>query len=65
MRDERPDREPDLQRLVEEHVDMRSHAVRISAHLDRAEWQAAVQTFDALKSLFHRHEAFERKVVAS
>ena len=63
--DARPDRAPDLERLIEEHVTMRSHADDVSAHLDRGDWGAAVGTFDALRSLFKQHEAREREVVGS
>jgi hemerythrin superfamily protein len=68
LRAERPDRASDLDRLVEEHVDMRSLAEAILAEFDqdehqRAEWQEAARVLNALHSLFERHEAAERKVV--
>jgi hemerythrin superfamily protein len=65
VRDQRPERASDLDRLVEEHVSMRKRAEEILARLDQAEWQPATESFDALRSLFEDHEASERQLVGS
>jgi hemerythrin superfamily protein len=65
VRDEQPDRETDLQRLVEDHLTMRSCVEQVSAQLDRAEWEAAARTFNDLRARFQRHEASEREIVGS
>ena len=65
LRDARPDCGPDLDRLVEEHLAMRSQVEDVSSCLDRGDWDAAAGTLAALRSLFERHEAFEREIVGS
>jgi len=81
MRDQRPDRAADLDRLVEEHVSMRKRAEEILARLGQAksesewetgsesesetDWETAAVAFDSLRSLFEDHEASERQLVGS
>jgi hypothetical protein len=61
----RPGLGADLQRLAEEHGDIRSALERVSGHLEERAWDEARRAVAALDSSFRRHEEFESKVLCS
>lgn len=58
-----PDLGADLERLVEQHREIRSSLERIADHLDARAWEEAGRAVAALDSSFRSHEDIEAKLL--